>query len=398
MPQDDKKTRFPGIRIRSNSIQIDFRYRGVRCRETLTISPTPTNIQMAANLLGKIRHDIAFNDFNYMDYFPQSRFARLFGSILPINTTISDAIDWWWKTQKCHHRAKTIENYEKDIANHINPGIGHILLLEITPYQIKDWINEKDLSNSTKNNILIPLRKMFNEVYNNGFIEKNIMNRIPSFKIEKKRKEPFKPIEVDSILKALDEPFRSFYQFSFWTGLSTGEQIALKWKDIDFESCLFYVRRQMSGGKYLEETKNETRNRRVELIEPAYQAILAVAPEDLMQNRSKYDDEWIFKNPRTNDHWRIDALTNPWRKALKALKIKYRRPYNTRHTFASIMITACLPDGWIRHQMGHSTMRMLEEVYGRWMDDAGNVVAWVREKSQGGHNGPRFTEFFLNKQ
>lgn len=72
------------------------------------------------------------------------------------------------------------------------------------------------------------------------------------------------------------------------------------------------MRRRISGGKYVEETKNETRNRRVELLELAYQALLKVMPEDFFKNRSKYDDVWGFKNPRTNNHWRIDALTQPW--------------------------------------------------------------------------------------
>lgn len=117
-------------------------------------------------------------------------------------------------------------------------------------------------------------------------------------KIKRKYKLTVKPTEVVVILKELAEQFRSFYQFSFWTGLSTGEQLGLKWKDIDL--C-FLCAPSSVRGKHLEETKNETRNSRVELIESAYQALLNTAPDDYFENRSKYEDDWVFKNPRTND-------------------------------------------------------------------------------------------------
>lgn len=40
-------------------------------------------------------------------------------------------------------------------------------------------------------------------------------------------------------------------------------------------------------------------------------------------------------------------------------------------------------------------MRMLEEVYGRWIEDAVNVRDWVIKKAHIGHYGPQFTVFLL---
>jgi integrase len=62
------------------------------------------------------------------------------------------------------------------------------------------------------------------------------------------------------------------------------------------------------------------------------------------------------------------------------------------------MATACLPDGWIRKQMGHASMDMLEKIYAKWVEDADKVLDWVIEKTQDGHNGSRLTKFFINKQ
>lgn len=49
---------------------------------------------------------------------------------------------------------------------------------------------------------------------------------------------------------------------------------------------------------------------------------------------------------------------------------RYRRPYQTRHTYASMMLTAGEPLGWVANQMGHSDLSMLARVYARWIKSA----------------------------
>ena len=50
--------------------------------------------------------------------------------------------------------------------------------------------------------------------------------------------------------------------------------------------------------------------------------------------------------------------------------VRYRRPYQTRHTYASMMLTAGEPLGWVAGQMGHSDLNMLGRVYARWIKSA----------------------------
>ncbi len=65
-----------GVRVRSeSSIEIDFYYQGVRCRERLKLSPTPANLKYAKNLKSSIEIAIEKGTFEYADYFPNSRFA-----------------------------------------------------------------------------------------------------------------------------------------------------------------------------------------------------------------------------------------------------------------------------------------------------------------------------------
>jgi len=193
----------------------------------------------------------------------------------------------------------------------------------------------------------------------------------------------------------LQGALKHFYIFSFWTGLSTGEQIGLMWQDIDIKANAFYVRRSLSSGKFMEETKNASRWRKVELLYPALQALCELKPSNYDLDPEQYENDYVFKNPRTLDHWRIDALTTAWRNALYATSIPYQRPYNTRHTYASIMLSAGLPPNWIRQQLGHTSMKMLETVYARWIDEDESILKWLSDKTKDKKNGPRFTEFFF---
>ncbi len=168
---------------------------------------------------------------------------------------------------------------------------------------------------------------------------------------------------------------KEFYQVAIWTGLSTHEQIGLWWEDIDLEQGKIHIRRGVTYGEIID-TKNNTRWRDMDLLPPVRDALLRM-------KAVSYDPaQPVFVNPRTGEYWRYEAISRPWRKALTALNIMYRRPYTTRHTFASLMLSAGAPIGWLKHQMGHASLDMLDSVYARWIADDGkqSVVDWVKER------------------
>ena len=70
---------YPGIRAGSDStIEIDFRYRGERCRERLKLEPTPANLKRASQHRAAILHAIELGEFDYGVTFPGSKNAARF--------------------------------------------------------------------------------------------------------------------------------------------------------------------------------------------------------------------------------------------------------------------------------------------------------------------------------
>ncbi|TVT50511.1 MAG: tyrosine-type recombinase/integrase [Denitromonas halophila] len=236
-----------------------------------------------------------------------------------------------------------------------------------------------------------PLRKTLKEetvgcVMDDDSLDSSLLDdgdsgQVESFYRTEGRPDPFSMREMQAIIKHLDASMANQLMFSFWTGLRTGEMIALRESDLQLEKNRIRVRRSVSRGK-LKRTKTD-RERWVELLPPAREALEAQlalfgAP-----------DGWVFPNPFTRQRWANDSkITKRWERALAAAGVRYRRPYQTRHTYASMMLSAGEHTMHVAAQMGHADWTMLVKVYAQWMPAAaetraGSYIRKVQEANWG---------------
>jgi len=83
----------------------------------------------------------------------------------------------------------------------------------------------------------------------------------------------------------------------------------------------------------------------------------------------------VFVSPHTGKKWQGDSyIRYEWMKLIEHAGVKYRNPYQTRHTYARMMLSAGEHPMWLADQMGHSDWTMIAKVYGKWMPDA-NLTA-----------------------
>lgn len=174
--------------------------------------------------------------------------------------------------------------------------------------------------------------------------------------------DPLSTDELKAVLAALDNAMARQILFACWTGLRTGELIALRTSDLQLDRNRFLVRRSLSRG-ILKTTKTDNQ-RWVQLLPPARAALE-------MQLRLGSAQGWVFPNPFTGTRWANDSkITRRWKNALQQAGVRYRRPYQTRHTYASMMLSAGENPLYVAQQMGHADWSMLVRVYGRWMPGA----------------------------
>ena len=54
---------------------------------------------------------------------------------------------------------------------------------------------------------------------------------------------------------------------------------------------------------------------------------------------------------------------------MRKAEVRYRYPYQTRHTFASLAITSGENIGWVSKQMGHKDAGFTYRTYARFIDE-----------------------------
>lgn len=366
-----------GLEVRSNTIRLHFMFNGIRCREPVKLDATKANIKYCANLRAEILNKIARNEFDYSQYFPDSKFAKRLG-LIKENKTIKciTLLEQQLKTysklvDNGNMSPSTLDGYRKIILGNLMPFFGQHQITEITTPIIREWISS--LSGSTPKtirNYLVPLRNMFDEAMNDGLIKENPIKQIALNKLimavsEKSEfdAEPFNEIEKQAIIDAAHGQIKNLIQFGFWSGLRISELIALKWADIDFKKQIANISRakvcNVEKG-----TKTKSGTRTIILLPKAFAALT---------NQLNYtaDSDWVFHNPNTDDCWASSKkVAEHWRSLLNKTKVRYRNCYQMRHTFASTLLSNGENAWWVATQMGHVDVEMIFKRYGRWIPKA----------------------------
>lgn len=360
----------PGVHVASRStLEIDFYYRGVRCRERLKLPPTARNLQFAANLRGRALVEIEKGIFDYAHHFPDSPRAKLYGARPAAFVTVRARLDEWYeeKTRELEH--SSLLTYRRIIDNVLKPAVGDVLLRDFNRRTVRTLLASLDDSLSAKRlmNILTPLRGVAAEALRDELIDKD---PLAGFKVKRRRKavdaeevDPFAPGEVRAILDAITEPqFANYCQFDFASGLRSSEMIGLHWPDFDLDAGTVTIRRAHVMGK-MKSTKTAAGHRVVKLIPAGIAALKAQMAFTLLAGDA------VFHNPRTGKAWDGDRQIREhyWRQALQAAGVRYRYPYQMRHTYASQALSAGENVLWVAKQMGHKDWTITARKYARWI-------------------------------
>lgn len=161
-------------------------------------------------------------------------------------------------------------------------------------------------------------------------------------------------------MQHMSAPFVHLVQFWLWTGLRTGELIALQWRDIDWNRGEICIRYSVSRGIFKETKSN--RMRWVKMLPLAREALRA------QFNYSGQGGTYVFLNPYTNSRWANESkIRDRFKEALAKAGVRYRRPYHCRHTYASTLLSAGESTLFVAEQLGHRDWNMVMRHYGRWI-------------------------------
>ena len=174
----------------------------------------------------------------------------------------------------------------------------------------------------------------------------------------------------------------NYDEFRFFTGLRPSEQIALVLTDLDVENGIISINKARVSG--VDRCKTKTgEDRRVELCPRALQVLkrqLRLRERLAAAGRLHHDHVFVHDDGRPMRD--LQVATIRWRKTLQSLKVRYRRPYTTRHSSVSWNLMLGKNQLLVSKQHGHSNVTMWR-VYAAWTDGAVEADVQMIERSMG---------------
>lgn len=373
-----------GVKVREftheQRIQIAFSYKGVECRELLPPQPiTQTTVNLAGGKRAEILNRIAVAaaggaPFVYADYFPNSPRAAQFGvdgRRVMLEKLLQKTLEGYERQVTNGNMAlSTLQGYTKAVNSARMKAFTKGRTIEsVAPSDLRELAGGIDGTAKFVRNFLTPLRATFEDALNDDTIKANPFDRVAMAKLLKKTSkaseyevDPFGQAERDAILTAARSDEMPMVQFWLATGLRPGELIAFKWLKVDWTNRKAKIDlNQVAKEEKLPKTAAGLRD--VDLTDDAVAALLA------QKTFSFEAGQHVWLNPRTGKAWTTDAQIRKtlWQPLLERAGVRYRNPYQCRHTFASAMLTDGANPWYVAEQLGHADVQLVYTTYGKFI-------------------------------
>ena len=180
---------------------------------------------------------------------------------------------------------------------------------------------------------------------------------------EPKEAKPLNLDEIKLVLKTCkNKEFRNYLIVAFFTGARSNEILALQWKDFDFENNKIKINKTLNAWLEITQPKTKDSNREIEMLPIVKEALLA--QRELTPSGAKFVFGDGFKPVRLL-RYRV-----MWEKLLSECGLEFRVLYNTRHTFASLMLQQGEEALWVSQMLGHKNLNITFERYAKFLPSA----------------------------
>lgn len=370
------------VRKETGKLVIDFTYRGVRCREQTALDDSKDARKRLQLVIVKIQKAIKEGTFNYREFFPASALASRFETnVLTVDVKVpvqqsacigplfKDFATQWFDERSIEWRRSHIKSLLSTLNGRLIPHFGakvvgsitksDVLEFRATLAKVKGRGTKEGLSAKRINEIMGLLRQIINEAADRFEFTSPVLN-IKKLRQRKTDVEPFSFSDVQRILATVRADYKNYFTTRFLTGMRTGEVHGLKWKYVDFDLRIIRVRETFVLGED-EYTKTDGSQRDIQMSQPVFEALKG------QHEATGKVSEYVFCNlvgePLDNKNF-SDRV---WYPLLRHLGLKARRPYQMRHTAATLWLASGEAPEWIARQLGHTSTEMLFRVYSRYV-------------------------------
>ncbi|MEC1725835.1 tyrosine-type recombinase/integrase [Schinkia azotoformans] len=293
------------------------------------------------------------------------------------NMYFDEFFDIWLEERILAVEKSTYNNNITFYNLYIKPKIGGLRLKNISPLILQRFVNElvlsKKLSSGTIHKIFDILKVIFKKAIKLKLLSENPAQQVELPKIRKNEINVWDIEEVNTFLqkcKNVKRPSKYYtaYLIAILTGMRQGEILGLRWKDIEFDKGLIYIRQVLSHDakemKIGAKTVAGVRTIHISemLTDQLKEEKLRIEKQKLKLGQS-YEDNDLVICTREGKPIIPTNLVKAFKKDVKKVGLPIIRWHDLRHTHATMLIERNVNPKIIQERLGHSRIGVTLDIY-----------------------------------
>jgi integrase len=253
-------------------------------------------------------------------------------------------------------------NSRSHLKRHLTAFFGKMQLREVGPEVVQQFVSllQPKVSAKTLRNVVMTLRSMWGTAKAWGYVGHDAFDRVVLPELGRNERFFLSLKEIQSILEAAGEPYRTFYWLLAETGLRAGELCGLRYEDVDAENRVVRVRQSVWRGR------TQTPKSRAAYREAAISPELAAQLVEYKQAWRPNTRRLLFATCKGTP-WHQDLLVKrhlrPLAERLKITLPKGNGLHAFRHAIATEMDRRGVPLAVRTRRLGHSDVSLTLGTY-----------------------------------
>lgn len=276
-------------------------------------------------------------------------------------TPFSEYARDWLERKKVTVTQSTYRDYRSTLEVYAIPHFGQTPICQVAQRDVMDFLDTlQKLSAKRKNNVMVPIKCLLADAKRRGDIKENPCDTIRRFKEEKPFIDPLSFPEIKLFLENVHAHYLAYFTAAFLTGMRPNELLALKWTNLDFSMRLITVREgRVQGIEGPPKTLSSYRD--IDILPPLFEVLVR------HKETAPADAKHVFLSEKGKP-LQVDNLRHRvWYPTLKKAELRKRTMYQTRHSFASLMLSYGEDPLWTSRMLGHTSTDMLYRHYGKYI-------------------------------
>ncbi len=283
--------------------------------------------------------------------------------------TLGAYLRTWLAAIKPTVAAHTFLPYERDCNNAIIPHMGGVKLVKLTALHVQKFYADlaaAGVSPSMQKKAGVTLGVALQRAVRLRLIPHNVARDVPKPRHTPEEMQVLDPDQVQRFLaEAAADRLYALYVFLLDSGAREGEAFGLRWPDVDWAGSAVQIVRaleEVKGTLNLKELKTKKARRRVAISTFALDA-LAEHRKRMLAEGNYQSDGPIFCAPEGGWLRKSNVLRRSFRPLLKRAGLPPIRPYDLRHSSATLLLLAGVDSKVVAERLGHSTTRLTQDTY-----------------------------------